>query len=197
VRPERTEDLFFVADGTGGHVFAKTLGDQIRNIGLRHHGAGAGIDADPAAPASPGATQNAAPVAAPAASAPVLEKEKPAETAARAEPKPVPEKPHPVLRDQPRPRKPLATAAAGDRAAAAEAAARGDKAIRSFNTKEALAAFEGALKLDPTLPGAHRGMGMVYVLQGKNAEAKAEYQKYLQLAPDAPDAEQIRRLLAR
>jgi regulator of sirC expression with transglutaminase-like and TPR domain len=40
-------------------------------------------------------------------------------------------------------------------------------------------------------------MGMVYVLQGKNAEAKAEYQKYLEAAPNAPDAEQIRRLLAR
>jgi tetratricopeptide (TPR) repeat protein len=155
-----------------------------------------------AAPASVPVPMNvrvAAPVtvAAPAPSVPVLEKERPAETAARAEPKPVPEKPRAVLKDPPRPRKPMGTAAAGDRAAAVEAAARGDKAIRSFNTKEALAAFEGALKLDPTLPGAHRGMGMVYVLQGKNAEAKAEYQKYLQAAPDAPDAEQIRRLLAR
>jgi UPF0755 protein len=32
VRPERTEDLYFVADGEGGHVFAKTLADQTRNI---------------------------------------------------------------------------------------------------------------------------------------------------------------------
>jgi len=86
VRPERTEDLFFVADGAGGHVFAKTLGDQIRNIGLRHHGAGAGIDADPAAPASPGATQNAAPVAAPAAEPPRPAKPKPAAAAHPAKP---------------------------------------------------------------------------------------------------------------
>ncbi len=48
VRPERTEDLFFVADGTGGHVFAKTLGDQTRNIALRRRGTA--IDADPASP---------------------------------------------------------------------------------------------------------------------------------------------------
>jgi UPF0755 protein len=61
VRPERTEDLFFVADGTGGHVFAKTLADQSRNIGLRHHGGAAGVDTDPAAPAAPGAAPNAAP----------------------------------------------------------------------------------------------------------------------------------------
>jgi hypothetical protein len=40
-------------------------------------------------------------------------------------------------------------------------------------------------------------MGMAYVLQGKNAEAKAEYTRYLQLAPEAPDREQIQRLLAR
>ena len=41
VRPERTEDLFFVADGTGGHVFAKTLGDQTRNIALHRRGTSA------------------------------------------------------------------------------------------------------------------------------------------------------------
>jgi UPF0755 protein len=32
VRPERTEDLYFVADGSGGHIFAKTLADQTHNI---------------------------------------------------------------------------------------------------------------------------------------------------------------------
>jgi tetratricopeptide (TPR) repeat protein len=135
------------------------------------------------------------PVPQPAPPAVVAPVEKPAEPAARAEPKPVPEKPHPIAppREQ-RQRKPAPT---GNRAAAAEAAAQGDKALRSFNTKDALAAFESALKLDPTLPAAHRGMGMVYVLQGKNADAKVEYQKYLQLAPDAPDADQIKRLLAR
>jgi len=83
------------------------------------------------------------------------------------------------------------------RAAAEEEVAKGDKALRAFDTNAAQAAFASALKLDPTLPAAHRGMGMVYVLLGKNAEAKTEYARYLDLAPDAPDKEQIARLVSR
>ena len=32
VNPESTEYLFFVADGTGGHAFAKTLDEHNRNV---------------------------------------------------------------------------------------------------------------------------------------------------------------------
>jgi len=83
------------------------------------------------------------------------------------------------------------------RAAAEEEVAKGDKALRAFDTNAAQASFVSALNLDPTLPAAHRGMGMVYVLLGKNAEAKAEYARYLDLAPDAPDKDQIARLVSR
>jgi len=38
VRPERTEDLYFVADGNGGHIFAKSLTDQSRNIASQRRG---------------------------------------------------------------------------------------------------------------------------------------------------------------
>lgn len=99
---------------------------------------------------------------------------------ARAEPKPRPKK-----------------VASGSRSAAEAEAAKGDKALRAFDTKAAEAAFSAALRLDPSLPSAHRGMGMVYVLQGKNADARSAYARYLQLAPDAPDKEQIARLVSR
>ena len=76
VRPERTEDLYFVADGTGGHIFAKTLAEQTRNIAQYRQGvtseseaeasaaAAAAAAAAPAAPPSkphpPGAARQAA-----------------------------------------------------------------------------------------------------------------------------------------
>ena len=97
---------------------------------------------------------------------------------------------------RPEPRKKIA-AVSGNRAAAEAESARGDKSLRAFDTKGAETAFTAALRLDPTLPAAHRGMGMVYVLLGRNSEAKAAYSRYLQLAPDAPDREQIARLLSR
>jgi UPF0755 protein len=53
VRPERTEDLYFVADGTGGHIFAKTLAEQTRNIAQYRHGAVPEGEAEPAAAAAP------------------------------------------------------------------------------------------------------------------------------------------------
>ena len=98
---------------------------------------------------------------------------------------------------RPRPEARPTKIASTSRAAAEAESAKGDKALRAFDTKAAEAAFSSALKLDPTLPTAHRGMGMVFVLLGRNAEAKAAYSRYLELAPDAPDKVQIARLISR
>ena len=145
----------------------------------------------PAPKAAPAVVQEQAPAPAPLALPLPERKAEPEppkrERAARSEPRPDPG-PAPEAKPRKRP---------ASRAAAEAEAAKGDKALRAFDTKSAQAAFTSALKLDPTLPSAHRGLGMVYVLLGKNAEAKAEYTRYLQLAPEAPDREQIARVLAR
>src|SRR5579864_6390741 len=48
MRPERTEDLYFVADASGGHVFAKTLAEQTHNIAQYRRAAG--LDPEPPPP---------------------------------------------------------------------------------------------------------------------------------------------------
>jgi len=72
--PMKSKDLFFVADGTGGHVFAETLEQHNRNVARWRE-----IEADaktkaatPAAPpAAPATTTPSPPAPAPAAPAPV------------------------------------------------------------------------------------------------------------------------------
>jgi peptidoglycan DL-endopeptidase CwlO len=128
------------------------------------------------------------------ARAPALASDPAREPEAAREPAPAPV---PARDRAPAPPQNLHSRRAAVHTAAESRAAKGDQALRAFDTRSAQSAFESALKLDPTLPSAHRGMGMVYVLQGKNAEAKSEYAKYLRLAPDAPDKDQIERLLSR
>jgi beta-barrel assembly-enhancing protease len=65
------------------------------------------------------------------------------------------------------------------------------------NRRQAEAAYQEALKLDPSNAETFRGLGFVYEDEGKNVEAIAVFQKYLQMAPQAWDRRRILLDLAR
>src|SRR5258706_5159652 len=50
-----------------------------------------------------------------------------------------------------------------------------------------------ALSLDDPVPAAHRGLGMLYEKLGRNSEALAQYEKYIELAPTAFDRERVQK----
>ena len=65
------------------------------------------------------------------------------------------------------------------------------RGIRQFD--KALAEFRKAMKINPNHLNAHRNSGVVLAVDlNRKAEAIKEFEKYLELAPDAPDAMQLR-----
>ena len=65
------------------------------------------------------------------------------------------------------------------------------------NVDRAEDAFQKALNLDPQNATAHRGLGLLFERENAPAEAIAQFEKYLELAPNARDARQIRMRLDR
>jgi predicted Zn-dependent protease len=56
--------------------------------------------------------------------------------------------------------------------------------------------YREAIAQQPSLPAAHRGLGMLYQEQSRNADAAREFSRYLELAPaDAVDRLRIQRRL--
>jgi predicted Zn-dependent protease len=66
---------------------------------------------------------------------------------------------------------------------------------REGDTKLALEAYRDALGMDNTPPEAHRSLGTVLRQTGDEAEATLAFKRYLELKPDAEDAELIRSYL--
>ena len=64
---------------------------------------------------------------------------------------------------------------------------RGQKGDR----ESALAQYAKAVALDKALPAPHKGLGMIYYKDGDKRVAKQHFERYLLLAPEAPDKEYI------
>jgi Flp pilus assembly protein TadD len=60
------------------------------------------------------------------------------------------------------------------------------------DSKGALAQYRRALQANPKYAAAWRGVGLVHERLGDKNAARIAYQKYLQLAPDASDAGEVR-----
>jgi predicted Zn-dependent protease len=61
------------------------------------------------------------------------------------------------------------------------------------NQQKAEELYLRSLKLDHPVPMTHRGLGMLYEKIGRTKDAINEYQKYLELAPDAVDNQRVQR----
>jgi Flp pilus assembly protein TadD len=72
---------------------------------------------------------------------------------------------------------------------------KGEAALRSGMAGEAEQAFAKALAADSGHAPAHRGLGSVLLMQGREAEAAKAFRQYLKLEPQAPDAGRIQALL--
>jgi tetratricopeptide (TPR) repeat protein len=73
-----------------------------------------------------------------------------------------------------------------------------DSGISKFNqndTAGAIADLSRSIELDPKRPTAHYFLGMCHANNGKNAEAREHLQKFLELAPDDPNAAGAREML--
>jgi tetratricopeptide (TPR) repeat protein len=65
------------------------------------------------------------------------------------------------------------------------------RGARQFD--KAVEQYRKALKLDPNFPNGHRNLGVVLAFDlDKKPEAVQEFSRYLELAPNAPDANEIR-----
>jgi len=73
----------------------------------------------------------------------------------------------------------------------------GDESLKQGRFFEALMAFREALDQDPPVPAAARRLGDAYRDHQDTDLAVAAYERYLELAPSAPDADEVRAAVER
>ena len=67
-----------------------------------------------------------------------------------------------------------------------------DRAAADAQMDRALEAYEEATRLDPRYADPHRAIGILRYKNGEKDEALAAFRRYLELKPDAPDAQQVK-----
>ena len=68
-------------------------------------------------------------------------------------------------------------------------------AEREAGAKKALESYEQSAALDPDYPDPFRQLGLLYYQQNEPTRARAAFEKYLALKPDAADARRIKEYL--
>jgi cytochrome c-type biogenesis protein CcmH/NrfG len=65
------------------------------------------------------------------------------------------------------------------------------------NAAEAVRALDGAVRVDPRYAQAYLLYGVIHQDEGRKAQARAAYEKFLQLQPTGPQAADVRQILAK
>lgn len=73
---------------------------------------------------------------------------------------------------------------------------KGDRLAEAGHLREAIRTLQAALAEDPALAEAHRKLAESWARLGDESRATEHYRRFLLLAPEAPEAEAIRRLLS-
>ena len=68
-------------------------------------------------------------------------------------------------------------------------------ATERSNVAQARTYFTKAIEIDPSKADGYYYRGLSYLNAKKNAEAKADFKKYLELAPDGSEAKEAREIL--
>jgi hypothetical protein len=72
---------------------------------------------------------------------------------------------------------------------------RGNQLVLAQKYEAALDEYRKALAIDPTFAVAHRGIGVTYASMRRPQKALTAYKRYLELAPNAVDAQQVRKII--
>ncbi len=79
---------------------------------------------------------------------------------------------------------------------ARELGEEGEAALGTGNVERARTLLLACIELNPWSAGCHRSLGVMFARIDDTKKALEHYRRYVELAPDAPDAARVRRMIA-